>query len=368
MHLPLEGNDARRRTIEVRIISWMDRKKPPAISRRPSRVKDRTNKTQSEPSLGPIALSAKDVIPSQVDPDAQQLFVRIQNYRREKQLHRYPPLLYHYTNVTGLIGIVERNALWATHVNYLNDSSEVVYASELVREALHQRELETDSSVVKEFLKRAETTFNLTDVHGVYVVCLCEEGDLLSQWRAYAQGGEGYAIGIDAEKFAWFGGYGAEFFFGKVEYDPKTQTEIVNTIISMVIGGLLDLIGRSPRNEADARINQCCWVLQQSLWYSLATFKSPLFASEKEWRAIRLVPPEQGLRAIKFRSSGSKLIPYLELDFGRLVTGAHKLPIRHVFHGPTLDADLTKACARMLLAKHDYASVDVLGSKVPLRK
>ena len=34
------------------------------------------------------------------------------------------PEIFHYTSVSALRGIVETNALWATHVRHLNDSSE----------------------------------------------------------------------------------------------------------------------------------------------------------------------------------------------------------------------------------------------------
>ena len=36
-----------------------------------------------------------------------------------------PTILWHYTNLAGLIGIVERRKLWATDLRYLNDSTEL---------------------------------------------------------------------------------------------------------------------------------------------------------------------------------------------------------------------------------------------------
>jgi hypothetical protein len=47
--------------------------------------------------------------------------------------HPVPPLLYHYTDATGLLGIVQSRAIWATHIRYLNDAQEFDYAADLAR-------------------------------------------------------------------------------------------------------------------------------------------------------------------------------------------------------------------------------------------
>ncbi len=46
-------------------------------------------------------------------------------------------ILYHFTNQQGLLGIVENKEIWATQIQYLNDTSEYRYTLELA-----QRELE----------------------------------------------------------------------------------------------------------------------------------------------------------------------------------------------------------------------------------
>jgi hypothetical protein len=35
-----------------------------------------------------------------------------------------PKLLYHYTTLDGLLGILDKKELWATGISYLNDTSE----------------------------------------------------------------------------------------------------------------------------------------------------------------------------------------------------------------------------------------------------
>jgi hypothetical protein len=43
-----------------------------------------------------------------------------------------PDTLYHYTDASGLHGILENNSLWATHAAYLNDSQEFIYGMQMI--------------------------------------------------------------------------------------------------------------------------------------------------------------------------------------------------------------------------------------------
>ena len=44
--------------------------------------------------------------------------------------------LYHYTSQKGLLGILKDQKIWATHVQYLNDSTEFHFAIDLARSVL----------------------------------------------------------------------------------------------------------------------------------------------------------------------------------------------------------------------------------------
>jgi hypothetical protein len=45
-------------------------------------------------------------------------------------------LIYHYTNAGGLIGILERKRIYATHYMYLNDLSEIRYGEDMISRIL----------------------------------------------------------------------------------------------------------------------------------------------------------------------------------------------------------------------------------------
>jgi hypothetical protein len=41
-------------------------------------------------------------------------------------------VLYHYTGIAGLMGIVDSRAIWASHAYYLNDSKEILHAVDVL--------------------------------------------------------------------------------------------------------------------------------------------------------------------------------------------------------------------------------------------
>lgn len=45
-------------------------------------------------------------------------------------------ILYHYTSLEGLMGIIESKSIWATNVLYLNDASELNYSLKLIEEEI----------------------------------------------------------------------------------------------------------------------------------------------------------------------------------------------------------------------------------------
>jgi hypothetical protein len=102
--------------------------------------------------------------------------------------------LFHYTNAAGLLGILQTHRLWATNLRYLNDLSEMDYSTPLIQAAVADR---FDSDTAEQFIQGLQ---NFDEHTGHYVVCFSDGGDVLSQWRHYAESG-GYAIGLNYQKF-----------------------------------------------------------------------------------------------------------------------------------------------------------------------
>lgn len=75
-----------------------------------------------------------------------------------------------------------------------------------------------------------------------FVVCFCENGDVLSQWRGYADNGEGCALGFSVKELEEYcSAYKGILRFEKVDY--KTVKEINETIVEKALKILSELRG-----------------------------------------------------------------------------------------------------------------------------
>src|ERR1022692_1876297 len=84
----------------------------------------------------------------------------------ERQYSDQPPpdtILYHYTSAEGLKGIIEKNELWATSAYYLNDSAEMFYGYNVLREVLNQwlrENWRTEDSITLGLARQLQSSFD----------------------------------------------------------------------------------------------------------------------------------------------------------------------------------------------------------------
>jgi hypothetical protein len=108
-----------------------------------------------------------------------------------------PELLYHYTNQMGLLGILKDKCIWATHLRYLNDTSEGKIVSRIVLDELNSR-VNSDSMMQFFGMQPIKHTGKIEcddeEIHSqgiaisswitsqdVFVTSFSENGNLLSQ-------------------------------------------------------------------------------------------------------------------------------------------------------------------------------------------
>jgi hypothetical protein len=122
---------------------------------------------------------------------------------------------------------VEKRALWATDVQFLNDGAELIYAAREISAHARRRAEEICPELSHEpkyddAFERAQRLLGIADgVDGyadgryaqVFVGCFCGDGDLLGQWRGYGRDG-GFALGFDSGDLA----SSAEMVDGRLEW------------------------------------------------------------------------------------------------------------------------------------------------------
>jgi Protein of unknown function (DUF2971) len=272
-----------------------------------------------------------------------------------------PTLLYHYTSLEGVMGILRSKTLWATELGFLNDRSEFEHARDLFRAALDRLAnpaLDPDHpfhDIVDQLddeyaaLRRSVSETLGRRYLDTYVVSFCESGDLLSQWRTYAAGGGGYAIEFEFEGLrqaaqeAWQEfGILDRVDYGQEEFIQKSLDAIRHSNLSM---------GKNMRASGE--------VMQY-----LVRIKHASFAEEREWRVAVNVKWSDLTRfedsdVVRFRAGPYGATPYLELPFN---TSA----IRGVVVGPGLHAD-TRATGVARLLEVQGIHAEVRASSAPLR-
>jgi hypothetical protein len=288
-------------------------------------------------------------------------------------LHKKPPgHLFHYTTIEGLLGILRENRLWATHVAYLNDPSELTHAHDLIQEELASRMSATESSIDREFIGRAQRAINPHDgMQQYFAACFCEKSDLLSQWRAYSNRDGGYALGFATRQMERVAMPSPTLALRRVIYDHDTQRTLVANTLDATLAKLGELSSGMDLQSATSLIATLVSFLRDHLAEFHFSFKNQAFAEEREWRLVfmsQVWQRETLFEQLKFRPGHGSPIPYVSVDFADTVgPNASRLPLEHVVFGPTLDVHLAGRSLGLLLNTAGYASTEVASSSVPLR-
>jgi hypothetical protein len=145
-----------------------------------------------------------------------------------------PDTLYHYTSQEGLIGIASTRTIWATNIRYLNDAKEFEYAICLLYEVLNK--LSERLQVSKIYYSTLDIIRHLVDEVGnvdfqVNVSSFSEDGNSLSQWRAYCPSAAGFSVGFDMMRLKSLG-KSQGFKLAKCSYDEKHQFLVLNSLIN----------------------------------------------------------------------------------------------------------------------------------------
>lgn len=194
-----------------------------------------------------------------------------------------------------------------------------------------------------------------------FVVCFCEEGDVLSQWRGYADNGKGCSLGFSVKELGdYCNTYKGILRFEQVDY--KTVKEINVTIVEEAMKVLNEL--RGLRNwivenlpslneeKIDKMFQYYFHQMISSVLMSSLKYKNETFKEEQEWRLffsqqiykyakwiygdeeIETIVYDDMLKVIKnrieFNVTSDDLIPFFPIKFTEISPN----PIKQVIVGP----------------------------------
>lgn len=239
--------------------------------------------------------------------------------------------VYHYCSIDSFLSIIQNSKIWLSDVRKLNDRSECSWIRDKVNSKIQRYLAELDATALDAWnMGYKMGADDESDQLTVYTTSFSECYDSLSQWRSYAQDGQGLAIGFSKTHLKVLGNkYPNRIIFNKVIYDEEKQAEFVDTIVKENIDKL--------QYKAVAH---CGLELSTNYLIKFPLYKNPSFHEENEWRII--FPSGTGnkgetniqgfkfLNNTKFRSTNGMIVPYLEMDFSNI---KHDI-IREIYIGP----------------------------------
>jgi hypothetical protein len=237
-----------------------------------------------------------------------------------------PEILYHYTGQLGLQGILTNQSIWASHVQFLNDGSEMTLCLDLVKSHLHTRPDFESSTVTGRALRCMEDWTSRIDGPSIFVASFTERGDLLSQWRGYCKPGDAYSIAVSRSviETAVDPAHGAINPFWRLTrclYDEVEQVAAVAKHVEEHIQRLSARLDAFPGEDLDRQINSAGWAFAVELMQLAPAIKDNAFEEEQEWRLVSARVDHPSVR-VHFRPGKHTLVPYFDLPLPGL-SAAH---------------------------------------------
>lgn len=302
-------------------------------------------------------------------------------------------LLYHYCSVETFKSIIENKTIRVSDCSKTNDFAETKWITTLIADVLIKL-IEDDAEfcniykisenkiqLLREQIERTINAVYYTNTRYMmtFVACFSEDGDLLSQWRGYADDAQGISIGFYKPILQTFDTGGYNYHFKKVIYKEKEQVSYIKDHFS-------NLIYAYKQVEKEDDICKLFLEFINDLLMRISTirndspiFKNSAFIEEKEWRLFVNnhltnfysyndrssndgfggdIEENYNLECkysngfvrypINYRATASKITPYFDLCFANI---KDKL-IKEIIIGPK--SEVTELDIQVLLSTYGY--------------
>ncbi|MGH1440182.1 MAG: DUF2971 domain-containing protein [Cellvibrionaceae bacterium] len=254
-------------------------------------------------------------------------------------------LLYHYTTISGLKGIVESQSIWASDVRYMNDSAELQYIISLLKDC--SESFQHHKKFLNQFIDWM--SHRVANGHMVFAISFRANGNLLSQWRGYSQIGKGVSIGFKTEDIVSLA-KPRGFQLGACIYQRDKQVALINDVIE----NLLHIAQGRELNVALADFDSLFNQIEADMLKIAALLKHPSFVEEDEWRLVSPAITDYLGEPVHFREGTSMMIPYYQFPLvdNQLLKEQNAIPVKHVFVGPTPNSTLSLNSIALYLKQH----------------
>lgn len=272
--------------------------------------------------------------------------------------------LAHYSSASGIAGILSSKSLWATHIQFLNDSREFLHAIGLAREHL---ETVRRSGIDASASPLTDALFQRLDAMpgNTWIVSFSEEGNLLSQWRGYCPAG-GYVVSFRPQALKTLANR-QNFILARCTYSRDEQVELVTALINATYENFNNE-GGPPSNgttvDDESRAASFCarWFFPRMLRLG-SLMKDPAFFEEKEWRLIGgLYKPHI---TPNYRCNGPLIIPHRVFDLS--LQSTLEDVVDSITIGPAFDQGLADIGLFFFMQHAQVGHIQIKRSTIPFR-
>lgn len=275
-------------------------------------------------------------------------------------------LIYHYCNAETFYAICANKTIRLSDLFSMNDFLEIHWGYSIWEKAAS----EIIKIVGEDFLNQIDNIISSTGLRtNILASCFSLKPDVLSQWRAYSNDGQGYCIGFNAKDIIQLPVRPL-----KVLYDEKKQ-------IKETVAMLRAIYEVENSSDNDTKYGTDFFQACATLAVDLAAFKNPAFIEEMEIRLLHLLNFEPSNNFLKLVDSGGTSfgeetkgekvnfrmvenlpVPYIDINY----TNKGKVnPIKEVYIGPKNDTRQT--AVSVFLETVDIGNVSVIKSKASYR-
>ncbi|MHA6195667.1 DUF2971 domain-containing protein [Pseudomonas wadenswilerensis] len=266
--------------------------------------------------------------------------------------------LYHYTDVSAALSILEKRQIWMTDVRFLNDSKEFYDGVEFVQSAIRLLEdlkrsgdfMSIASDYVVDIISKSFE--RELDAMPKFVCSFSQKGDLLSQWRSYGN----YAVEFDRSKLSESLGL-VDCIYCEKSKEAEAKRRLAENLIylSRSFSGGSSLLGPET------------FEVQMDLVAACLSFKNKHFLEESEVRSV--FSDDSYSDQIQYRAKGGMLVPYVAHDFQiECVNAIHIGPMANQkLAEKSMLMFLEKLSAKSVIDGGDQINIAVVCSEIPYR-
>ena len=271
-------------------------------------------------------------------------------------------LVFHYTNLTSLVGIIESKTIWLSDYSYLNDARELIHGREIVANVADEITTQYNSNKTKSLLNSWHKSA-LNSKQRVCIASFSSDSDSLSQWRAYGS----VAIGFSPNLLSMHANHA---LLAPVNYDYSIQKKLIKVYLNHLIQSYEADLSKNLIDQIPDIYHRFGQILEV-----IAFFKDSSFKDEQEYRLVYVEHPElEGFADLKlppkrFRIYKNRIIPYVVSS--EVFPNPHEekfreLGISLIVLGPGSDTTLESGLREFLDSNKMY-NVVITKSNVPYR-